>query len=211
MPLPSVRFTPILLRLAIFFQHVFGVPLTALAHIVGSKTHNNPKMSRRNVDAHGNNPTAITGSIGDQAGPSTTTYSSSWPRSSCGSAQNTSLRRRTTSRPPTSSRTISSPCSGLHQSTSRSSSSMASFRMFPYVDTRGSRLSELLHFTGSSRLGSVETLVDIKGLGIGKSSDYISFCTEVFWLIHRRAVKVHKEYCKAAKDLGSSQVPPNSG
>ena len=63
-PLPSVRFTPTLFRLAI--QHIFGVPLTALAHIVGYKTHNSPRMPQRNVDVHGSNLTAITGSTGDQ-------------------------------------------------------------------------------------------------------------------------------------------------
>jgi len=51
----------------------------------------------------------------------------------------------------------------------------------------------------------IETLVDIKGLGIGESSDYVSFRAEQGQLkpIDRRAVKVHKEYCKAAKDLDS--------
>ena len=49
-PLLSVRFTSTLFRLA-------------LAHIVGSKIHNSPRMPQRNVDAHGNNLTAITGSI----------------------------------------------------------------------------------------------------------------------------------------------------
>jgi len=48
-------------------------------------------------------------------------------------------------------------------------------------------------------------LVDIKGLGIGESSDYNSFCTEQgqLKLIDHRAVKVHEEYCKAVKDLDS--------
>ena len=57
----------------------------------------------------------------------------------------------------------------------------------------------------SSRLDGVETLADIKGLGIGESSDYVSFHAEQGQLkpIDRRAVKVHKEYCKAAKDLDS--------
>ena len=57
----------------------------------------------------------------------------------------------------------------------------------------------------SSRLDGVETLADIKGLGIGESSGYVSFRAEQGQLkpIDRRAVKVHKEYCKAAKDLDS--------
>ena len=55
----------------------------------------------------------------------------------------------------------------------------------------------------SSRLNGVETLVDIRGLGIGESPDYVSFRAEQGHLkpIDHRAVKVHKEYCKAAKDL----------
>ena len=57
----------------------------------------------------------------------------------------------------------------------------------------------------SSRLEGVETLADIKGLGIGESSGYVSFRAEQGQLkpIDRRVVKVQKEYCKAAKDLGS--------
>ena len=48
-------------------------------------------------------------------------------------------------------------------------------------------------------------MVDIKGLGIGESSDYVSFRAEPGQLkpIDRRAVKVHEEYCKAAKELDS--------
>ena len=57
----------------------------------------------------------------------------------------------------------------------------------------------------SSRLDCVETLVDIKGLGIGESSDCASFRTEQGQLkpIDRRVIEVHKEHCKAAKDLDS--------
>ena len=64
-PLPSVCFTPTLFRLTI--QHIYGVPLAALAHIVGSKTHNSPRMPQRKVDAHGSNLTATTGSTGDHS------------------------------------------------------------------------------------------------------------------------------------------------
>ena len=48
-------------------------------------------------------------------------------------------------------------------------------------------------------------LADIKGLGIGESSGCVSFRAEQGQLkpIDRRAVKVHKDYCKAAKDLDS--------
>jgi len=46
------------------------------------------------------------------------------------------------------------------------------------IDSRGARFSKLLHFTGSSRLDDAETLVDIKGLGIGESSDCASFRAE---------------------------------
>jgi len=62
-----------------------------------------------------------------------------------------------------------------------------------------------LQFTNSSRLDGAVTLVDIKCVGIGKSSDYFSFRAEQGQLkpIDRWAVKVHKKYCKAAKDLGS--------
>jgi len=51
----------------------------------------------------------------------------------------------------------------------------------------------------------IETLVDIKGLGIGESQDCVSFRAEQGQLkpIDSRAIKVHKEYCKAAKDLDS--------
>ena len=60
-------------------------------------------------------------------------------------------------------------------------------------------------FTDSLSLECVETLVDIKGLGIGESSDYAFFCAEQGHLkpIDHRAVKVHKEHCKAAKDRDS--------
>jgi len=44
-----------------------------------------------------------------------------------------------------------------------------------------------------------------KGLGIGESSDYVSFRAEQGQLkpIDRRVVKAHEAYCKAAKDLNS--------
>jgi len=73
------------------------------------------------------------------------------------------------------------------------------------IDARGTRYSGLLQFTDSSRLDGVETLVDIKGVGIGESSDYASFRAEQGQLkpIDHRAVKVHKAYCKAAKDIDS--------
>ena len=50
-------------------------------------------------------------------------------------------------------------------------------------------------------------MVDIKGLGIGELSDYVSFRAKQgkLKLIDRRAVKVHKEYCKAAKGLDSKK------
>jgi len=59
------------------------------------------------------------------------------------------------------------------------------------VDARGARFSELLCFTDLSRLDGVETFVDIKSLGIGESSDYVSFRAEQGQLkpIDRRAVK----------------------
>ena len=41
------------------------------------------------------------------------------------------------------------------------------------TDARGPRFSELLEFMDSSRLDGVETLADIKGLGIGESSGYV--------------------------------------
>jgi len=73
------------------------------------------------------------------------------------------------------------------------------------IYARGARLSKLLQFTDSLRLEGVEAFVDIKGLGIGESSDYISFRAKRGQLkpIDRRAVNVHKAYCKAAKDLDS--------
>jgi len=49
----------------------------------------------------------------------------------------------------------------------------------------------------SSRLDGVETFVHIKGLGIGESSDYVSFRAEQEQPkpIDRRSVKAHKAYC----------------
>ena len=137
------------------------VSLTALAHIVGSKIHNSPRMPQRNVDVHGNNLTAD---------PSMTTCFSSWPLISSGSVQNTSLRRRTTSRPPASLRTFSSPYSGLRQPTKCCFKLINGILPDFVIDARGPRFSELLGFMDSSRLDGVETLADIKGLGIGESS-----------------------------------------
>jgi len=73
------------------------------------------------------------------------------------------------------------------------------------IDARCARFSEFLQFTYSSRLNGLETLADIKGLGIGESSDYVFFRAEQGKLkpIDRQAVEVHKAYCKAAKDLDS--------
>jgi len=56
-----------------------------------------------------------------------------------------------------------------------------------------------------SSLCGVETLVDIKGLRIDEPPDHTSFRAEQGQLkpIYRWAVKAHKEYSKAAKDLDS--------
>ena len=56
----------------------------------------------------------------------------------------------------------------------------------------------------------VGTLVEIKGLGIGEPLGYASFRAEQEQLkpIDCRAAKVHKEYCKAAKDLDTSAMGP---
>ena len=52
-----------------------------------------PKMPQRShVDAHGSNHAAISGSIGDYSRSLHDYSSSSWPRTSSGSAQNISLR-----------------------------------------------------------------------------------------------------------------------
>ena len=73
------------------------------------------------------------------------------------------------------------------------------------IDARGSRFSKLLKITNFSRLESAQTLVDIKGSGIGDSSGYVSFRAEQGQLkpIDRQAVEVHKKYCEATKDLDS--------
>ena len=57
-----------------------------------------------------------------------------------------------------------------------------------------------LKFTDLSSLDGVETLVVIRGLGIGELSGNIYFRAEQgrFKPIYRRAVKVHKEHFKAA-------------
>jgi len=55
------------------------------------------------------------------------------------------------------------------------------------------------------RLG---TLVDISSLGICESSDYTFFRAEQGQLkpIDRRAVKLHKEYCKVAKRTSTAST-----
>ena len=86
-------------------------------------------MPQRNVDAHGSNLTAITGSTGDQ----TRSLHDCMPQFVATELERIGasilLRRRATGRPPASSRTFPSPFSGLRQPTRRSSSSMASFRI----------------------------------------------------------------------------------
>ena len=58
------------------------------------------------------------------------------------------------------------------------------------IDASGARSSELLQLSDSPRLDGLETLADIKGLGIGESSDYVSFRAEQGQLkpIDRRVV-----------------------
>jgi len=201
-PLPSVRFTPTLFRLAI--QHIFGVPLTALAHIVGSKIHNNPKMPQRNVDAHGNNLTAITGSTGDHS-RSLHDYMLQFVATELERIGAKYLAAKK------GYKSTAGIFTHVLQPLLGTATADKAFKLINgilpdfAIDARGARFSELLQFTDSSRLDGVETLVDIKGLGIGESSDYVSFRAEQGQLkpIDRRAVKVHKEYCKAAKDLDS--------
>ena len=85
------------------------------------------------VDAHGNNFTAITDSTGDHS-RSLHDYMPQFVATELGRiGANSSLRRRATSQPPASSRTFPSRCSGLRQPTRRSSSSMAFFRISPLM------------------------------------------------------------------------------
>ena len=82
--------------------------------------------------------------------------------------------------PVASSRTFSTPCSGLQQSTGRSSLSMASFRVLPLMPVAKDLASSCSLCI--RHLWVVETLVHIKGMGIGmgigEPPDYVSFNAE---------------------------------
>ena len=140
------------------------------------------------------------------ADPSTTTTCfSSWPLSSSGSVQNTSLRSKK------GYMSTAGIFTHVFQPLLGTATADKAFKLINgilpdfVIDARGPRFSELLEFMDSSRLDGVETLADIKRLGIGESSCYVSFRAEQGQLkpIDRRAVNVHKEYFKATKDLDS--------
>ena len=76
------------------------------------------------------------------------------------------------------------------------------------INSCGAIFSKFLLFTDLSRLDGAEISVYIKGLGIGESSGRASFRAKQF---DRQAIKVHKEYCKAANDLNSKYHHNPSG
>jgi len=179
-------------------------PLAALAHIAGSKTHSSSKIPQRDADAHGSYLTAITGSAGDHSR----------------SLHDCMLQFVATELEWISAKYLAAKkgyrlTAGIFTrvllSLLGTTAADKAFKLINgalpdlTIDPRGAKFSELLQFTDSSRLGGAEASVDIKGLGIGESSYYVSFRAEqgLLKLIDRRAVKVHKENCKAAKDLDS--------
>jgi hypothetical protein len=64
-PDPSVNFHPGKFRLAV--KRLFGVPLTALKHIIGARIQNHANSPHRTVDPHGSNLSSISGSVGDHS------------------------------------------------------------------------------------------------------------------------------------------------
>ena len=173
-PLPSVRFTPTLLRLAI--QHTFGVPLAALARIVGSKTHSRSRMPQRNVDAHGSNLTAPP-ATGDHRIP----FHDYMPQFVATELERIGEKYLAAKKGYRSTAGIFThvllPLLGTATADKAFKFINGILPDFA-IDAHGARFSELLQFKGSSRLDGGGIMVDIKGLGIGESSDHASFCAE---------------------------------
>jgi hypothetical protein len=74
------------------------------------------------------------------------------------------------------------------------------------LDARGPMSNEFSDVTGSTFFDFVETLFDVKGLGISESSGYLSFragSSDIKPVI-RRSLKVHTEYVRAARGLDAA-------
>jgi len=163
-------------------------------------------MSQRNDDPHGSNPAAITGSIGDHR-RSLHDYMYMPPFVATELEQIGAkylAAKKGYSRPPASSRTISSPSSGLQQSTRRSSLSMASFWIFTLMPV-AQDLANSSSLRTSCHVWMVLRLWLTSRLGNRRVIRQYFLRAEQgqHKPIGRRAIKVRKEYCKAAKDLDS--------
>jgi len=112
---------------------------------------NNPKMPQRNVNAHGSNLTAITGSIGDHSRLHAPVR-----------GHGARVDWRKISRREEGLQLTAGIFTHVPQPLLRTATANKALRLingiFPdfAIDARGARFSELLQFTGSSRLDGVE-------------------------------------------------------
>jgi hypothetical protein len=77
------------------------------------------------------------------------------------------------------------------------------------LDARGPLSNEFSDVTGSTFFDFVETLFDVKGLGISESSGYLSYRAGSSDIkpVTRRSLKVHTEYVRAARVLDAAYHP----
>ena len=203
-PDPSVIFHPDKFRLAV--QHIFGVPLTALVHILGSRIRNHANSSQRIVDPHGNNLSSITGSVGDH----NRKLHDLMLEFVLVQLRKIGIRANAAKK---GSKTTAGIFTHLLQvfnaSPSPSSENVKLVNgILPdmLLDARGPMSNEFSDVTGSTFFDRVQTLFDVKGFGISESSGYLSFRAEASDLkpIDRRSRKVHTEYVHAARGLDAA-------
>jgi hypothetical protein len=200
-PDPSVNFHPDKFRLAV--QRLFGVPLTALKHIIGARIQNHANSPQRTVDPHGNNLSSISGSVGDHSRK----LHDFMLEFVIVQLRKIGIRVNAAKKGHPSTAGIFTHLLQEYNATLHPSKEAVQLvnGILPdmLLNATGPLANEFSSVTCSTFFDYVETLLDVKGYGLGESSRYQSFRAEPSDLkpVDRRAREVHKEYIYKARRL----------
>ena len=200
-PDPSVNFHPDKFRLAV--QRLFGVPLSALKHIIGARIQNHANSPQRTVDPHGNNLSSISGSVGDHSRK----LHDFMLEFVIVQLRKIGIRVNAAKKGHPSTAGIFTHLLQEYNATLHPSKEAVQLvnGILPdmLLNATGPLANEFSSVTCSTFFDYVETLLDVKGYGLGESSRYQSFRAEPSDLkpVDRRAREVHKEYIYKARRL----------
>ena len=200
-PEPSVNFHPDKFRLAV--QRLFGVPLTALAHILGARIKNHANSPLRTVDPHGNNLSSISGSVGDHSRK----LHDLMLEFALVQLRKIGVRVSAAKKGSVTTAGIFNDllqAYNLDPSPSAEKDRLVNGILPDMIlNATGPMANEFSDVTCATFFDRVQTLFDVKGYGLGESSHYPSFRAESSdpKPVDRRAQEVHQEYVNKARRL----------